>query len=127
MYKVIIQEENGKEIKSMELNAFFGTGLMYKENELDVAVMTVGDFKLYDAIKAIAESAAVQIHEMVKEKPELSSKFKVAAAFNHEFKDKYASLMASEFANNAFRSGGGQSAHKGSVEINIEIGGRRDE
>lgn len=126
MYKVIIQEENGREIKSMELNAFFGTGLMYKENELDVAVMMVGDFKLYDAIKAIAESAAVQIHEMVKEKPELSSKFKVAAAFNHEFKDKYASLMASEFANNAFHSGG-QNVHKGSVEINIEIGGKRDE
>lgn len=127
MYKVIIQEENGREIKSMELNAIFGTGLMYKENELDVAVMSVGDFKLSDAIKALAESAAVHIHEMVKERPELSAKFKVAAAFNHEFKDKYASLMASEFANNTFHSGGGQNVHKGSVEINIEIGGKRDE
>ena len=126
MYKVIIQEENGREIKSMELNAIFGTGLMYKENELDVAVMSVGDFKVSDAIKAIAESAAVHIHEMVKEKPELSSKFKAAAVFNHEFKDKYASLMASEFANNVFRSGG-QNVHKGSVEINIEIGGKIDE
>ena len=112
MYKVIIQEENGREIKSMELNAIFGTGLMYKENELDVAVMSVGDFKVSDAIKAIAESAAVHIHEMVKEKPELSSKFKVAAAFDHEFKDKYASLMASEFANNVFRSGGGRTSIK---------------
>lgn len=123
MYKVIIQEENGKEIQSLDVKAVFATGIISEDKDgVRLAVMSAGEFKALSAINGLAESAAIHLHEISKEM-DCFAEMAISKKFQKVFVDKHIDLMVKQ----PNYLGGGRTAHGSGVEIQIEIGGKRNE